>query len=305
MATVQDRIRFPWKGGATQIPLDSLLPIFLLPLLGYIAAHGVWISVILFTTLPSFLIYIHYMFMRYNSPTKFFLIWTLMSIFLIFMIFEMAVVNLLDIRTDENFSFIIITIIMLGCGCKTKLNAEWSYLKTDSKMEMSTCDETPLVCSDCRKRVSSRSYHCNICHVCIVKRDLHCAWLNCCIGEKNHRWYLATLISALAQTSLCSNLILTTACHPFKVFGSFMLPDDCSDVYFDILYGVMFVTSVYCILVMIFLLILLINECWLISLGITGHEWRNSTRRSLCGLVSNRPYSKGFFSNWWEFFFRY
>lgn len=59
--------------------------------------------------------------------------------------------------------------------------------------------------------------------------------LDCCIGEANYRWYVATLFSAFAQLLLCSNLILTTVCHPFKVYGDLiMLPDDCSDVYFDV-----------------------------------------------------------------------
>lgn len=178
MATVQDRIRLPWRGGATQIAIDSVLPIVILPLLGYLAAQGVWMSVILFTSLPSFLIYIHYMFMCYNSPTKFFCIWTLTSVFLIFMIFEIPVVNLLDIRTDENITFLIITVVMIVCGFKTKGNAEYSHLKTDTKSEeVASCDESLSVCSVCRKRVMPRTFHCHICHICVIKRDLHCAWL--------------------------------------------------------------------------------------------------------------------------------
>jgi palmitoyltransferase len=59
--------------------------------------------------------------------------------------------------------------------------------------------------------------------------------LDCCIGESNYRWYMAALATAVCQLALCSNLILTTACHPFIVFATVMLPDDCSDVYFDIL----------------------------------------------------------------------
>ncbi|CAG2055493.1 unnamed protein product [Timema podura] len=37
MSTFQDRLRVPWRGGAKQISMDSLLPIVLQPLLAYIA----------------------------------------------------------------------------------------------------------------------------------------------------------------------------------------------------------------------------------------------------------------------------
>lgn len=301
MATIQDRMRVPWRGGAKQISVDSILPIIILPILGYIAAQSVWLSIIIFMSLPSCLVYIHYIFMKCHSQTKFFCVWTLMSVFFIVMVFELPVVHMLDIREDEHICFLILTIIMVMCGVKTKHNAEFSHVKNDFKLDKLS-EEPDAMCSVCRKRIPARTYHCRICHVCIIKRDQHCAWLDCCIGETNYRWYMATLFSAFAQLMLCSNLILTTVCHPFKVYGDLiLLPDDCSDVYFDVVYALTFVTALYCLLIMIFLMVLLGHECWLISLGMTGHEYRNLQRKSCCGLFAVRPYSKGFFRNWLDF----
>lgn len=66
-------------------------------------------------------------------------------------------------------------------------------------------------------------------------------------------------------------------------------------------YALTFVTALYCLLIMIFLVILLGHECWLISLGMTGHEYRNLQKKSCCGLTAVRPYSKGLFRNWQDF----
>ncbi|XP_054264054.1 palmitoyltransferase ZDHHC23-like isoform X1 [Macrosteles quadrilineatus] len=296
-SVLKDRFRIPWRGGARQLNIDSIIPIILLPALGYIAAQGVWISVVVFTSLPIFLIYTHYIFMRISSQTKFFYVWTLVSVILIVSVFEVPVVVTLDIQPEEHKMFLLFTILMVFCGVKTRLTAEQSHVKGDVKI-----DESLLECAVCHKSVLPRTFHCCICRTCIIKRDQHCAWLDCCIGESNYRWFMATLVTAVCQLALCSNLILTTACHPFTVFATIMLPDDCSDVYFDILYATIFVTALYAILALLFLIVLLLHECWLISLGMTGHEWRNVSDRVCCGVRSNRPYSKGFLRNWTDFF---
>uniref|UniRef100_A0A1B6HV96 Palmitoyltransferase n=1 Tax=Homalodisca liturata TaxID=320908 RepID=A0A1B6HV96_9HEMI len=297
VATMQDRMRMPWRGGARQLSLDSVVPVVLLPALGYVAAQGVWISVIVFTTLPIFLTYVHYIIMRTSSQSKFFYVWTIMSVALIVTVFEVPVVVTLDIAPEEHKIFLLFSVVMVFCGVKTRLTAEQSHVKGDVKS-----DECDLECTVCHKSVLPRTFHCCICHTCVVKRDHHCAWLDCCIGESNYRWYMATLLSAVCQLAFCSNLILTTACHPFTLFANIMLPDDCSDVYFDILYATIFVTALYSLEATVLLLALLVHECWLISLGVTGHEWRALTVKVCCGLRSSRPYSKGFLRNWFHFF---
>ncbi|XP_075224802.1 zinc finger DHHC-type palmitoyltransferase GABPI [Lycorma delicatula] len=298
-AVMLDRIRVPWRGGAKQITLDAILPIILLPSLGYIAAHGFGMSVIIFTSLPSYLLFMHYFFMKSSSPTKFFAVWSLTSLSLIVGVFELIAVEMLEIRHDENIIFILLTIATCVCVCKTRMSAELSHFRSDMKLSNEfQGKEYDMNCPVCRKSVPPRTFHCRICHVCVVKRDLHCAWLDCCIGDSNHKWYLSTLLATISLLLLCSNLILTTACHPFVVWGSIMLPDDCTDIYFDIVYAVCFVTAIYCLMCMLFLIALLLHELWLISLGLTGHEWRYLESKPCCGLLATRPYSEGFFKNW-------
>ncbi|RZF48226.1 hypothetical protein LSTR_LSTR006193 [Laodelphax striatellus] len=300
-----DRVRLLLRDcAAKNILLDAALPLLLVPTLGWCAAQGVWTSIVVFTSLPLALVYAHFICARTHSQTKFFAVWALISIILIFLVFELIVVKMLEIRQDENYCFYLLTFLLGACVYKTKVLAASARLNNDVKYSEALLREFDMMCPVCRKSVPSRTFHCHICHSCIIKRDLHCAWLDCCIGETNHYWYMLSLLTLICQLTLCSNLILTTACHPFVVWGSIMLPDDCTDVYFDIIYAICFVTAIYCVLCVVFALSLLCHEAWLISLGVTGHEWRQMSHAwgSCLGLREPRPFSKGFLGNWALFF---
>ncbi|KAL1139300.1 hypothetical protein AAG570_006286 [Ranatra chinensis] len=300
MATANDRLRFPWRGGAKHFTIDAVVPIFLLPILIFTAAQGVWISVVVFTFLPLFLMYLHFISMSCNPQSVFFFAWTIMSVVTVFVIFEFIGVRMLEIRDDENIIFTFLTVSILFCLHKVKQKSYLSLVNIINELPTdNSLGKMNVLCTVCDMKVPARAFHCHICNACILKRDQHCIWLNCCIGQNNHRWYLLLLFASISQLVFCSNLILTTACHPFKVWGTIMLPDDCSDVYFDSMYAVCFVTALYCLEGSLFLASLLIHELWLISLGMTGHEWRNRGKWSrCCGFFSSRPYSKGFLQNW-------
>ncbi|KAK9506448.1 hypothetical protein O3M35_008386 [Rhynocoris fuscipes] len=298
--TGSDRFRIPWLFGARKVSLDALLPIILLPTFILCAAQGVWMSVVAFAFLPIFLIYVHFLYTKFHSQTNFFFSWNITSIVFTFFLFEFVGVNILEIREDENFVFCSFTVAVFFSLYKVKKKERLSYVNNEHQYSQIKLDN---YCQVCNIRVPARTYHCFTCQVCFLQRDQHCAWLNCCIAQYNHSWYMIFLLFHFSYLVLCSNLILTTACHPFRVWGAIMLPDDCSDVYYDSQFAICFVTSLYCIEASIFIGSILIHECWLISIGMTGHEFRNRSKRTLCcGLFASRPYSKGFIRNWLSYF---
>lgn len=63
-----------------------------------------------------------------------------------------------------------------------------------------------------------------------------------------------------------------------------------------------FVSSIYCIVMAFLLLLLLGHQCWLITLGMTGQEWRCVQGHTWCAaLWSDRPHSHGVLKNWRDF----
>lgn len=52
-----------------------------------------------------------------------------------------------------------------------------------------------------------------------------------CIGQHNHCLFLLAIFFAICALLYSSNLTLTSVCHPFTVYKTILLPDDCSDVY--------------------------------------------------------------------------
>lgn len=49
-------------------------------------------------------------------------------------------------------------------------------------------------CSTCIVMRPARSKHCNLCNMCIRRYDHHCPWINRCVGEGTHRYFLGFLI---------------------------------------------------------------------------------------------------------------
>ena len=41
------------------------------------------------------------------------------------------------------------------------------------------------ICLECVKRKPRRSYHCDVCKICISQYDHHCTWINNCVGKHN------------------------------------------------------------------------------------------------------------------------
>ncbi|XP_066598175.1 palmitoyltransferase ZDHHC23-B isoform X3 [Prorops nasuta] len=228
------------RGGAKQISVDAVIPLFAIPTLAVIAAQAFLWTLFIFLATPILVYYLHHNFLRFLLRTKFFLMWTITSVLFLMIIFEA------DCGTQESA---LIQGLELGEG-------------------------SGELCTTCRRRAPSRAYHCRLCQTCILNREYHCRWLDCCIGSSNLRWYLFCLFFSAFAFIYGSNLTMTSVCHPFILIGTILLPDDCSDVYYELDIALCFVSSLYSLLVGMVLLCYFLYHLWLIYLGTTSNERR-------------------------------
>ncbi|KAK0179230.1 hypothetical protein PV327_008039 [Microctonus hyperodae] len=276
-----------WRSGSKQVSIDAVLPLFTVPVLIFIASQTVYLTIIIFLITPIFIYYLHHNFLRFLPRSKFFLMWTITSIIVLMLVFEMFVVPLLEILPEENIFFIACVVGGIFCGHKTKVRADCQDDITNEDIELGEKIEE-LDCVTCRKRPPSRAYHCRICQTCILDREYHCKWLDCCIGSSNLRWYLACLLFSAIAFIYGSNLTMTSVCHPFIFIGTILLPDDCSDVYHQLDLALCFVSAAYSLLLGVIVLSYLIYHIYLIYIGTTTNERRNFTADIYC---RNGPFS--------------
>ncbi|XP_050310952.1 LOW QUALITY PROTEIN: palmitoyltransferase ZDHHC23 [Anthonomus grandis grandis] len=289
MNTMRDRLRVPWIGGAKQVTFDSLLPIFVLPTMFTIASFSLWWTVFSFSTVAMFHLLIFNFFIRTLPQTKFFFVWTATSIVLLYFIFEFVVIPFLEILVEENIALSILIFGFIMCLYLTKLRANQLTGMCENETEYNL-----------NGKDIAGFYNCSICDSRIPDKDHHCVWFDCCISKHNQCLFLLSLFFAIAALLYSSNLTLTSVCHPFEFFKTILLPDDCSDVYYQFELGLSFVSAIYSILIAVCLSFILFQQIMLISLGIPLKDWNKlSIMSKLClGLNTNRPHNRGIIKNW-------
>lgn len=317
LLTFQDRLRIPWHGGAKQVTLDSIAPIFVIPLLISLAAINAYTCIVIFLATSVIICYAFNYVQRRAVRTSFFSMWIISSLLYLILLFE-TTGPLLEVLPEENLALVVLSIVtsvsfwqarkratlnnvvqtVVGVGSElpditeTSANeeddAEQTTLLIEQDLEdiQTTIDDAsgnqPNRCATCRKSVPARTAHCPLCRVCIRRYDHHSYWLNCCIGEKNHRLYIVGLVFAIFALLLGADLILTAVCHPFKavnIFGlQILLPDDCTGVFDMYELGLAYVLAVYALLITACMVAVLVRQLYLISRGITMHEYKRGMR---------------------------
>lgn len=59
-------------------------------------------------------------------------------------------------------------------------------------------------CASCESVRPPRSWHCNICNICILKREHHCMFVGYCVGHRNHRYFCLFLFYMWLSVIYCS-----------------------------------------------------------------------------------------------------
>ncbi|XP_011199969.2 palmitoyltransferase ZDHHC23-B isoform X1 [Bactrocera dorsalis] len=315
LISFQDRLRIPWQGGAKQVTFDTLAPVFVIPLLISIAAINAYTCIVIFLASSVIMCYSYNYIHRNAGHTSFFSIWNLSSLIYLLLLFEFTV-PLLEVLPEENLVLALLSIISVICFWQTRKRAvlnrviqpitggsELPDIAETSVNEENETEQTtllieqdldevqsldgissnqPNLCATCRKSVPARTAHCPVCRACIKRLDHHSYWLNCCIGESNHRYYIVGMIFGALALIVGADLTLTAVCHPFlaaNVAGvQILLPDDCTEIFEMYELSVAFVIAIYALIISQYILVMLVQQGYMISRGITVQEWKSGLR---------------------------
>lgn len=156
LATLQDRLRVPWRGGARQVTLDAILLVLLVPVSLLCGAFNVY------ATITTALVECMIVFYIYHKlpKSKFFLNWVLITLIVQYLVFQSVVVPLLEILYEENVALGVLIAISVCCACMVKhksnrlQDVQNGFLKTES----------------------GRYFHCSICQIAVPDWDHHNVW---------------------------------------------------------------------------------------------------------------------------------
>ncbi|XP_029017140.1 palmitoyltransferase ZDHHC12-B-like isoform X2 [Betta splendens] len=178
------------------------------------------------------------------------------------------------------------------------------FVLTDTVEDLQTSDEEKDLmipqtsthrlrrCGFCLLQQPMRAKHCQTCKRCIRRFDHHCPWIENCVGERNHRWFVVYLLVQL--------LALLWALH---IALSGISASDSWDLWFRVngfLLAALGVVGVFSVVVVV----LLGCHLYLVSINCTTWEFMARHRISYlknCGHEEN-PFDRGVLCNLWDFF---
>ncbi|XP_034548578.1 probable palmitoyltransferase ZDHHC12 [Notolabrus celidotus] len=147
-------------------------------------------------------------------------------------------------------------------------------------------------CGYCLLQQPMRARHCQTCNRCVRRFDHHCPWLENCVGERNHRWFIVYLVVQLLAL-LCALHIALSGISPSVSWELWFWSN-------GFLLAVVGVVSVLSVVVQL----LLGCHLYLVSVNCTTWEFMSRHRISYlknCGDEEN-PFDRGVFCNLWDFF---
>ncbi|KAM8885883.1 palmitoyltransferase ZDHHC12-B-like isoform 2-T2 [Spinachia spinachia] len=150
----------------------------------------------------------------------------------------------------------------------------------------------PRRCGYCLLQQPMRAKHCQTCQRCVRRFDHHCPWMENCVGERNHRWFLVYLLVQL--------LALLWALH---IALSGLAPAASWDLWLRANCFLLAALAVLAVFSAVVLLLLGIH-LYLASVNCTTWEFVSRHRVSY---LKNRgdersPFDRGLLCNLWDFF---
>jgi palmitoyltransferase len=90
--------------------------------------------------------------------------------------------------------------------------------KGTSLYELYKAHDPGTICPDCVCVRPYRSRHCQCCNRCVRRFDHHCPWVNNCVGEGNHGYFLAFILSIFI---LLIMVIIPNMIFVAELFGNY------------------------------------------------------------------------------------
>ncbi|KAI7798339.1 palmitoyltransferase ZDHHC12-A [Triplophysa rosa] len=147
-------------------------------------------------------------------------------------------------------------------------------------------------CGYCFLLQPMRAKHCKMCKHCVRRFDHHCPWIDNCVGERNHKWFLLYLCVQFAALSwglqnAWSGIDFAPTWQQWFTQNGFLL-------------GALGLTGVFSVVA----LLLLCIHVYLASVNTTTWEFMSQHRISYlkhCDTEDN-PFDRGVICNLWDFF---
>ncbi|EGW34973.1 uncharacterized protein SPAPADRAFT_58097 [Spathaspora passalidarum NRRL Y-27907] len=144
------------------------------------------------------------------------------------------------------------------------------YFNTISLPGHNHCKVQVKYCPTCHIWRPPRTSHCSVCQACIISHDHHCVYLNNCIGERNYRYFLWFLLTAVLS---CLYMLIITIVHLcyYRIVSS----DITTFGHSVKKYPVALLLFIYSVLALIYPFLLLLFHIFLTAQNLTTREYLN------------------------------
>ncbi|XP_034152306.1 probable palmitoyltransferase ZDHHC12 isoform X1 [Esox lucius] len=147
-------------------------------------------------------------------------------------------------------------------------------------------------CGYCLLQQPMRAKHCQTCKHCVRRFDHHCPWIDNCVGERNHRWFIIYLTVQLLAL-LWAMQISWSGFHTAITWKLWLSVNG-------------FLLATLCVVGVFSLVAVLLLGCHLYLISINSTTWEFMSRHRISYLKSygdeENPFDRGILCNLWDFF---